>query len=123
MERRQEPRIIAKVTAQVTATLTLLTPAAPEQEVVVVDFSGRGACIALDTRLASGTCIQLQLDDCLYLGEVTYCREAAGRYQAGLFFEQSISHIGDIERLMQALLADSGATKPTPSRESPRSRR
>lgn len=106
MERRQSSR----QPVEIQTTLTVLG-AADESEVElparVEELSEQGARILVGQRLPTGACVKLVLEDCLYLGEVAYCRESAAGYQAGLILEHAIHSLSDLQWLMRSLLAES----------------
>lgn len=72
----------------------------------VQDLSGNGARVLIERRLPTGACVKLVLEDNLYLGEVAYCREVEGGFQAGLVLKHVLHALNDLHWLMQSLLAE-----------------
>ncbi|MGC4052605.1 MAG: PilZ domain-containing protein [Paludibaculum sp.] len=102
MERRQSPRY----PVDFETVLTVLGESGPELSVRVQDLSGNGARVLAGRRLPTGMCVKLVLEDDLYLGEVAYCREVEGGFQAGLVLKHVVHALNDLHWLMQSLLAD-----------------
>ncbi|MGJ5816902.1 PilZ domain-containing protein [Paludibaculum fermentans] len=119
MERRQSTR----VPVELRTTLTVLGEADLNIAAEVLDLSGNGARVLLDRKLPMGACVKLVLEDCLYLGEVAYCRQVDGGYQAGLTLEHAVHALNDLHWLMQSLLAETvSSTRGFESRPEPRSK-
>lgn len=100
MDRRQNVRRPARFAA----TLTLLEGPESVHEAMVENLSGCGACISLAESLPQGVPIKLVFEDCILLGEVSYCHREDDHYVAGLHLEQSLSHVSSLRRLMEALI-------------------
>ncbi|WP_394766707.1 PilZ domain-containing protein [uncultured Paludibaculum sp.] len=109
MERRLSPRWAVDLDT----TVTLLGDSELELPARVQDLSVQGARILLERPLPAGTCVKLVLEDCLYLGEVAYCRQLEEGFQAGLVLEHAIHSLSDLHSLMQSPLAQSA----TPHRD------
>ncbi|MBN9660930.1 MAG: PilZ domain-containing protein [Acidobacteria bacterium] len=102
MERRRSPRL----PVDLPAALTVLGDSGEILTARVQDLSGHGACVLVERSLPAGACVELDLEDSLYLGEVIYCREVEGGFQAGLDLEHALYALDDLHRLMQSLLAE-----------------
>ncbi|QOY90399.1 PilZ domain-containing protein [Paludibaculum fermentans] len=119
MERRQSPRLAVAIKT----TLTVLGEADVNVAAEVQNLSGNGAKVLIDRKLPTGACVKLVLEDCLYLGEVAYCRQVDGGFQAGLVLEHAVHALNDLHWLMQSLLAESvSSTRGFESRPEPKSK-
>ena len=118
MERRQTVRCPTRFAA----TLTLLEGTGGEHAVTVENLSGCGACISLAEALPTGATLKLVFEDCILLGETSYCYQEDDRFVVGLRLEQSLSHVSSLRKLMEALLEESPAER-TQRRSSDRERR
>ena len=102
MDRRQNVRRPARFPA----VLSLLDGPQTEFEAMVENLSGCGACVSLDAPLEVGAPVKLVFEDCILLGEVSYCSLEEGRHVAGLHLEQSLSHVSSLRKLMEALIEE-----------------
>jgi hypothetical protein len=102
MERRSSQR----QPVDLLAALTVLGDSGEILTARVQDLSGRGARVLIERSLPAGACVELVLEDSLYLGEVIYCREVEGGFQAGLDLEHALYALNDLHRLMQSPLAE-----------------
>lgn len=102
MERRRSQR----QPVDLLAALTVLGDSGEILTARVQDLSGRGARVLIERSLPAGACVELVLEDSLYLGEVIYCREVEGGFQAGLDLEHALYALNDLHRLMQSPLAE-----------------
>lgn len=89
--------------------LTHLTPDSqsnlPEPcPVRILDRSSCGMKIEVRQPLRPSTMVRLDVDDCLMLGDVAWCTKEGDVYHAGLTLDQSLAHLGDVRRLMGALV-------------------
>lgn len=113
MERRQSPRLPAEEPIVVTrlspdAQSGLSTPLAAR----IVERSTDGFRVELPEAIPQGMLVRLDLADSLLLGEVTWCAKAGALYYAGVRIEQSLEHMGDLRRLMAALVGERGKCLP-----------
>jgi PilZ domain-containing protein len=108
MDSRQETRF--ETEQEVTATLL----GEPEIAVAgrVVNFSGRGICLACDRPLPAGGALKFELGDTLVLGEVVYCRPLAASFQIGVALEQALYHTTELAALLGKLLGPARAAEP-----------
>jgi hypothetical protein len=62
----------------------------------VKNVSGRGIGLEMDGPVATGSALKIQLDDCLLLGEVIYCRRDASSYYIGVELEQALAGLAEL---------------------------
>lgn len=101
MERRQEPRI--ETDQEVVVTVLNGQPMCAVQG-RVVDLSGRGLRMILPARVELNAPLKIEFDDCLFLGEVAYCRDLVGQWLVGVDVQHSMVHLQDLERLRRSLM-------------------
>ena len=104
-DRRQSPRLVAEGTV----VITCLTGGADSGRSTasaarIVERSAYGLRVEIAEAIAPGTLVRLDLSDSLLLGEVAWCAKVGDGYHAGLQMEQSLQHLGDLRRLIAAML-------------------
>lgn len=99
-----DPRQETRFETDQEVTVTLLGGAGTTFDGRIVNFSGRGICLALDSPLPAGGAVKLELSDALLLGEVVYCREVAGGFQIGLALEEALYHTTELAALLERLV-------------------
>jgi len=104
MDRRQNPRVPARIPA----ILTVLSEPAREYEVVVEEVSGNGARVRVEARLAVDSVVKLIVEDDLFLGDVCHCQEAPGGYSVGLKLDCALVSLSSVRALMRALMPEAG---------------
>ncbi len=73
----------------------------------LVNISGRGMCLRMDTKVAAGVPIRVDMNDTMYLGESCFCEEApGGGYFLGLRLEQALYDMGTLQTLARQLRKD-----------------
>lgn len=74
------------------------------------ELSGIGARLKTQVQIPIGTAVRVEWEESMYLGECVHCALAAdGGYIAGIHFEQVLENVGDIRRMMEALMAGGAA--------------
>lgn len=77
--------------------------------------SGRGLGLELAEPLATGTALQITLEDSILLGEVIYCRWEGDVWQAGVELEQALCGLAELASALGAFRdEDSGAQRQYP---------
>jgi hypothetical protein len=103
MDLRCEPRFRADEPVKV----TLLG----EPETVIsgriVNLSGKGMRLMLESPAPLGAAIRVEIDGTILLGEVCYCYPEGATYAAGLQLEQALTLSEELGRLMLRLLEES----------------
>jgi hypothetical protein len=105
MDRRRTPRFPANTPLRLTALIGERLSAAAWLE----EVSGSGARVASPVPVAPGTPVQLDLPDAMLLGECVHCQPANGRYSLGVHLEHSLGCLGELRRLMHALVREAPA--------------
>ncbi len=102
MERRQHPRIPVNSPVRVTTLLGDCIIADGQLE----QLSGAGARVTSPVPLQPGTPLRLDLPDTLLLGECVYCQAVDGGFTLGIHLEHSLGSVGELRRLMSALMQE-----------------
>lgn len=112
MERRQHPRIPVNTPVRFTTLLgdCIIADGHLEQ------LSGAGARVASPVPLQPGTPLRLDLPDTLLLGECVHCQPVNGGFTLGIHLEHSLGNVGELRRLMSALMKEVRTPKSTDSR-------
>lgn len=103
MERRGEPRFHVQSPARV----VVLSEPRAEMDARVANVSGAGLRLHTRTRIAPGAALRIDLEDCMLLGEVCYCRGGGEEYAVGVQLDQALGHVREVTRLGQMLLRES----------------
>lgn len=100
MERRQHPRIPVNSPVRFTTLLgdCIIADGKLEQ------LSGAGARVTSPVPLQPGTPLRLDLADTLLLGECVHCQAVEGGFALGIHLEHSLGNVGELRRLMSALM-------------------
>jgi len=102
MDRRQHPRY----ETEAPVVITILSGGATTVEAVLEQLSGTGARISSPVALPPGTPLRLDLPDTMLLGESVHCQSAGERYVVGVHLEHSLNTVGELRRLMNALMIE-----------------
>jgi hypothetical protein len=86
MDRRQEPRI----RAYETVNLTVLGDAGYSTPANAIQLSPHGMRLVTDRPIALNAAVKVVCDDWLGLGEVCFCREERGHFVIGLQLDQAL---------------------------------
>ena len=103
MERRRHPRLPAHTPLR----LTTLLGEPLSVEASLEELSGSGARISSPVALHPGAPLKLEWADALLLGECVYCQPAGDRFSLGVHLEHSLGCLGELRRLMSALVRES----------------
>jgi hypothetical protein len=57
----------------------------------------------VSSRPGRGTALKIEVDDCLFLGEVIYCREDEASFYVGVELEQALYGLRELARSLGAL--------------------
>ena len=68
----------------------------------VKNVSTRGIGLELQGPVAIGSPVKIELDDCLFLGEVIYCRQDAASFFVGVELEQALYGLTELARELGA---------------------
>ncbi len=114
MERRREYRTLTDESA----LITVLGDNAPAPlQARVVEMSGLGMRLIMDTPVAAGAALKIELHDALLLGEVSYCYPDCGHFVAGLHLDQALNGLKDLARLNRRLLQEERNARTAPAHE------
>ena len=73
----------------------------------MVNFSGTGLGLLLESGIPPGTAVKVETEDILLLGEIMYCDPRGDKFTAGLELQHALYHLQDLGRLSAALFAES----------------
>ena len=68
----------------------------------VKNVSTRGIGLELEGPVAIGSPVKIELDDCLFLGEVIYCRQDETSFFVGVELEQALCGLSELARALGA---------------------
>jgi len=68
----------------------------------VKNVSTRGIGLELEGPVAIGSPVKIELDDCLFLGEVIYCRQDEASFFVGVELEQALCGLSELARALGA---------------------
>jgi len=102
MDRRQRPRR----PCHIPATMTVLGPERVQFGVILEDWSASGVRVSLNRALRPGLLVQIQCEDCLFLGEVVYSGIEMQGYGCGVRVEQCLEPVSGLKRLVEALVGE-----------------
>ena len=77
----------------------------------IVNVSQSGICATLSMRLAAGTTVKVQIDDCKLFGHVIYCDEEPA-FRTGIEIVRVLIGESDLARLVNAILAETMPNTP-----------
>lgn len=77
-----------------------------QQDVSLVNFSGRGARIRTGQPLRPGTLVRLDVDQTMMLGEVCYSEPDGEGFAAGLKLEHTLLQTESLERLRRRFVEE-----------------
>jgi hypothetical protein len=96
MNQRREPRIEADQSVWITLfgepDIRLLAR--------VKNVSPRGLGLELQGPVAIGSPLKVEIEDCLFLGEVIYCRADEASFYVGVELEQALYGLGELARAL-----------------------
>lgn len=102
MEKRRAPRFSAELPVAVTVL--------GEQELrcqgVVKNASGVGVGIEFPAFVAPGAAIKIELDNCLFLGEVVFCRPSGDAYFLGIQIDQALNGLAELASALRGFWED-----------------
>ncbi len=109
MSQRREPRF----NADQCVWITLFGEPDIRLPACVKNVSARGIGLALQGPVAVGTALKIELDDCMFLGEVIYCRQDDASFYVGVEIEQALSGLRDLAETRRAFSEEvSGVQQP-----------
>ena len=103
MDRRIESRFHVDESVQV----TVLDQTQPVVAGRLVNLSGKGMRLSLDSEVPVGAPVRVDMDGTMLLGEVCYCYPEGATWALGLRLEHALTHSDDLARLMRQLVGDS----------------
>ena len=77
----------------------------------IVNVSHAGLCANLSMRLALGTTVKVQIDDCKLFGHVIYCDEEPA-FRTGIEVVRVLIGESDLSRLVNAIIAETMLNTP-----------
>jgi hypothetical protein len=111
MDRRRHPRFPAHTSLR----LTTLLGEPLSVDASLEELSGAGARISSPVALHPGTPLKLELPGALLLGECVHCQPAGESFSLGVHLEHSLACLGELRRLMSALVRESRPPAARPS--------
>jgi len=102
MDQRREPRF--RVEAKV--KVTVLTEPPVELAGRLVNVSGKGARIVVESPVEAGNPVRVEVDGTILLGEVRYCRRILSKFAIGLELEEAFTVTDQLAALMRSLLEE-----------------
>jgi len=87
----------------------MMTVLGPDREtfgVILEDWSQDGVRVSLQRQLRPGDLVQIQCQDCLFLGEVAYFGLVLEGYSCGVRVEQCLEPVSGLKRLVEALVGE-----------------
>jgi hypothetical protein len=105
MDRRRHPRFPVNTPLRLTALIDEELSIAARLE----ELSGSGARVVSPVAIPPGTPVKLDLPDVLLLGECVHCQPDNGSYSLGVHLEHSLGCLGELRRLMNALIREAPA--------------
>ncbi|HAX42829.1 MAG TPA: hypothetical protein DCY80_09780 [Solibacterales bacterium] len=109
MDRRRHPRFPVNTPVR----LTTLLGEAVTADARLEQLSGAGARIVSPIALPAGTPLRLDLPDTLLLGECVHCQPDGDRFSLGVHLEHSLGCLGELRRLMSALVRETQPPSPS----------
>jgi len=79
----------------------------------VKNVSTRGIGLELEGPVAIGNPVKIELDDCLFLGEVIYCRQDEASFFVGVELEQALYGLSELARALGAFPDSSSSPEQT----------
>jgi PilZ domain-containing protein len=79
----------------------------------VKNVSTRGIGLELEGPVAIGSPVKIELDDCLFLGEVIYCRQDETSFFVGVELEQALYGLSELARALGAFPDSSSSPEQT----------
>ena len=105
MERRQSDREPVEGVVELTCLSSDSgSTASLPRPIRIMERSELGLKIETMERVAPSSLVRLDFPDGLVLGEVMWCAKVGDYHHAGLKLNQSLQHIGDLRKLVAALL-------------------
>jgi hypothetical protein len=96
MNQRREPRLEANQRVW----MTLFGEPEIRLQACIKNVSVRGIGLELEGPVAIGSPVKIELDDCLFLGEVIYCREDEASFFVGVQLEQALYGLTELARAL-----------------------
>ena len=100
LERRREKRF--EVDCQ--TTLYVISEDSDSVPIRIVDISGSGMKIEIDSPLKPGMLVKVSLPEALLLGEVVWCSGESAPYRAGIRIEHSLLNLTQVRGLAMDIL-------------------
>jgi hypothetical protein len=98
MNQRIEPRL----EADQSVWITLFGEPDIRLHARVKNVSPRGIGLELEGPVAIGIPVKIELEDCLFLGEVIYCRQDEASFFVGVELEQALYGLTELARALGA---------------------
>jgi hypothetical protein len=109
MNQRREPRL----EAEQSVWITLFGEPEIRLPARVKNVSTRGIGLELEGPVAIGSPVKIEVQDCLFLGEVIYCREDEASFFVGVELEQALYGLTELARILGAFSDSSSGPQQT----------
>ena len=109
MNQRCEPRL----EADQSVWITLFGEPDIRLPARVKNVSTRGIGLELEGPVAIGSPVKIELEDCLFLGEVIYCRQDEASFFVGVELEQALYGLTELARALGAFSDSSSGPEQT----------
>jgi hypothetical protein len=109
MNQRCEPRL----EADQSVCITLFGEPDIRLAARVKNVSTRGVGLELEGPVAIGSPVKIEIEDCLFLGEVIYCRQDETSFFVGLELEQALYGLTELARALGAFPDSSSSPEQT----------
>ena len=98
MNQRRQPRL----GADQSVWITLFGEPEIRLPARVKNVSTRGMGLELQGPVAIGSPVKIEVEDCLFLGEIIYCREDEASFYVGVELEQALYGLSELARALGA---------------------
>jgi hypothetical protein len=75
----------------------------------IAEVSGSVMRVFTGQPLTSGETVKVECEDTLWLGEVSFCKQVARGYAAGIKLEQALYGMAELARIAESFLAEGAA--------------
>jgi hypothetical protein len=109
MNQRREPRL----KSDQSVWITLFGEPDIRLPAHVKNVSARGLGLELQGPVATGSPLKIEVEDCLFLGEVIYCRADEASFYVGVELEQALYGLTELARALGAFSDSSSSPEQT----------
>jgi len=71
-----------------------------------VNLSESGICALMDTQVAQGSLVKIQIANTVVYGQATHATEENGKFRTGFTVEQVLLRTSDLTTILRALLSE-----------------